>query len=103
MLANAIIHTNATVGMGCIVNTAAIIEHDCVLEDFVNISPGAARAGHTRVGQESFLSIGSTIIDGITIGKESVIGAGAVALRDIPGGAVAVGAPAKVIKKLEKM
>lgn len=103
VLANAVIHTNTAVGMGCIVNTAAIIEHDCVVEDFVNISPKAAMAGHTRIGQKSFLGIGSTIIDGITIGEETVIGAGAVVIRDIPSDSVAVGVPAKVVKKSSRI
>ena len=102
VFANAVVHTNAAVGMGCIVNTAAIVEHDCVVENFVNISPKAAMAGHTRIGRKSFLGIGSTIIDGITIGKESVIGAGAVVIRDVPDGAVAVGVPARIIKKYGK-
>ena len=99
VLANAVIHTNAIVGIGCIVNTAAIVEHDCEVEDFVNISPKASMAGHTRIGPKSFLGIGSTIIDGITVGKESVIGAGAVVIQDVPDGAVVVGVPARIIKE----
>ncbi|KMZ53791.1 acetyltransferase [Dorea sp. D27] len=95
LFANAVIHTNAAVGMGCIINTAAIIEHDCIIEDFVNVSPKAAMAGHTKIGKSTFLGIGCTIIDDVVVGKDVVIGAGAVVIQDIPDCVVAVGVPAK--------
>ncbi len=98
VLANAVIHTNASVGMGCIVNTASIVEHDCVIGDFVNLSPKTAMVGHTKIGNKSFLGIGCTIIDAITVGKEAVIGAGAVVIRDVPEHAVVSGVPAKGIR-----
>ncbi|MCX5680664.1 MAG: acyltransferase, partial [Candidatus Omnitrophica bacterium] len=41
------------------------------------------------------------ILDGVTIGEYSVIGMGAVVTKDIPPYSVAVGVPAKVIKKLK--
>ncbi|WP_277877459.1 MULTISPECIES: acyltransferase [Cyanophyceae] len=40
-----------------------------------------------------------TVVDGVTIGKGSVIGAGAVVTKDIPPYSVAVGVPAKVVSK----
>lgn len=98
VLANAIININASVGAGCIINNAAIVEHDCTIGDFVNISPKAAMAGHTKIGSKTFLGIGCTIIDGITVGKSVVVGAGTVVIRDIPDSVTAVGVPAKVIK-----
>lgn len=98
VLANAVIHTNASVGTGCIINTASVVEHDCIIEDFVNISPSASLAGHTTIGRGAFLGIGSTVIDNIHIGKEAIIGAGAVVIRDVPDYAVVAGVPAKRIK-----
>lgn len=103
LLAYAVVNTNAQVGMGCIVNTAAVIEHDCVVEDFVNISPKAGMAGHTQIGKKSFMGIGSTVIDGILIGREVIIGAGAVVIRNIPDCVVAAGVPAKIIKQTGKI
>lgn len=98
ILANAVINTNASIGIGCIVNTATIIEHDCLIEDFVNISPRTAMAGHTKIGRKTFLGIGCTIIDGIEIDQEVIVGAGAVVIQNIPECTTAVGIPAKVIK-----
>lgn len=98
ILANAVINTNASIGKGCIINTATVIEHDCIIEDFVNVSPRTAMAGHVKIGRKTFLGIGCTIIDGIEIGQEVIVGAGAVVIQDIPKSSTAVGIPAKVIK-----
>jgi acetyltransferase EpsM len=51
-----------------------------------------------RKGELSFIGIGATIIQGITIGKNVTIGAGSVAINDIPDNDVVVGNPDKVIK-----
>lgn len=91
----AVVNPNAKIGRGCIINTGAIVEHDCVIEDFVNICPGVSMGGHTRIGRKSFIGIGSTIIDDIKIGRESTVGAGAAVIRDVPDNIVVVGVPAK--------
>jgi galactoside O-acetyltransferase len=58
--------------------------------------------GITRKGivieDNCWLGHGVTVLDGVTIGKGSVIGASAVVTKDIPPFSVAVGIPAKVIK-----
>lgn len=43
----------------------------------------------------------STILPGVTIGENSIIGAHSLVIRDIPKNVVAVGVPAKVIKEIE--
>ena len=50
-------------------------------------------------------SVGSsaTILCGITVGENSIIGAGAVVTKDVPPNTVAAGVPAKIMKKLENV
>ena len=98
IMANAVVNVAAKIGNHCIINTGSVIEHDCILEDYVHISPNASLAGNVFVGEGSQVGIGATIIQGIKIGKWAVIGAGAVVIKDIPDYAVVVGNPAKVIK-----
>ena len=53
---------------------------------------------HTRVGRNCFVGGRSMILPGVTVGDGCVIGAGAVVTKDVPGGSVVVGNPARVIK-----
>ena len=57
------------------------------------------KVGSTRIGDYAFFGIGVKIIKGVTIGKHTVIGANSVVTKDIPAYCVAVGIPARVIKK----
>lgn len=52
------------------------------------------------VNDNVWLGGGVIVLAGVTIGQDSVIGAGAVVTRDIPPSAVAVGNPARVIRRL---
>ena len=51
-----------------------------------------------KKGKLSFIDIGSTIIQGIKIGKNVTIGAGSVVIKDIPDDVLAVGNPVKIEK-----
>ena len=98
VMAGVRINPDARVGKHCIVNTCASIDHDCVLEDFVHISPNATLSGNVHVGEGTHIGSGATVIQGIKIGKWCTIGAGSAVIRDIPDHSTAVGCPARVIK-----
>ena len=57
-----------------------------------------AIAGHTKIGQKTFIGVGTAIIDDIVVGKEVIIGAGSSVISNIPEYTTVVGVPAKVIK-----
>lgn len=52
---------------------------------------------HTKINQAVFIGAGAIILGGVTIGNNSVIGAGAVVTKNIPSHTTAVGVPAKPI------
>ena len=52
------------------------------------------------VGDNVWLGGGVTVCPGVTIGDDTVVGAGAVVTRDLPAGVVAVGAPARVLREI---
>ncbi|EJT71777.1 maltose O-acetyltransferase [Gaeumannomyces tritici R3-111a-1] len=52
------------------------------------------------IGDDCWIGGGSTILPGVTIGKGCTIGAGSIVTKSIPDFSVAVGSPAKVIKKV---
>lgn len=57
----------------------------------------------TYIGDRCFVAVNATIMPGVHIGNECVIGAGAVVTKDIPSNCIAAGNPAKVIRKGIKM
>lgn len=91
-----VVNTGSTIGIGSILNTSSVVEHDCEIGDFVHISPNSALAGDVCVKDMVLVGIGSSIIQGKTIGINSVIGAGSVVISDIPDNVVSYGVPAKV-------
>jgi acetyltransferase-like isoleucine patch superfamily enzyme len=52
----------------------------------------------TIVEERASIGTGSTIMGGITIGKNAIVGAGSVVTKDVPANAVVAGNPAKVLK-----
>lgn len=100
--AGAIICSQARVGKNCIINTGATIDHENKIGDHAHISPGAHLGGNVTVGELSWVGIGSAVIHGISIGKSCMIGGGAAVTKDIPDNVLAVGVPAKVIRKPDK-
>lgn len=53
---------------------------------------------HTYIGKNCFIGVGATILPGVKIGDEVVIGASSVVTKDIPSNSVAVGNPARIVK-----
>lgn len=95
LMAGSVINCSSKIGKGCIVNTAATVDHDNVIEDFVHLSPGTHLAGNVRVGKGTWIGIGSLVSNNISISSRSIIGAGAVVIKDIITAGTYVGVPAK--------
>ena len=56
----------------------------------------------TFVKKGASIGSSSTIMCGITIGENSIVGAGAVVTKDVPPNSIVAGVPAKLIKKIKK-
>lgn len=98
IMANACISPSTYIGKHCIINTAAIVEHDNIIKEYVHISPNATLAGTVVVGVKSHIGAGATIINNVNVTSNVIIGAGAVVTKDITESGTYVGVPAKKIK-----
>ena len=97
VMAGAIIQAFSIIGQACIINTAATVDHDCHISDGVHISPGSHLAGAVKVGEASWLGIGSSVKQAIKIGSNTVVGAGAAVVKDVLDNQTVIGVPAKPI------
>jgi carbonic anhydrase/acetyltransferase-like protein (isoleucine patch superfamily) len=75
----------------------------CVLGNWVTVGHSAV-VHACQVGDEVLVGMGAVILDGVVIGKQSIIGAKALVTQGtkIPPGSLVLGAPGKVVRKLTK-
>ncbi len=99
--AHTIITVNITIGRHVIINLDCTVGHDAEIKDFVTLYPSVNVSGITNIGHAVELGTGMQIIQGKSVGDYSIVGAGAVVVKDIPEKCTAVGSPAKPIKFFE--
>lgn len=110
---------NITLGKNVFINHACsfldlggiVIEDDVMIGPRVNITSenhpvDVARRktmvpGAVVIRQNAWIGAGATILPGVTVGKNSVVAAGALVNRDVPPNTVVGGVPAKILKKLD--
>ena len=88
VFANAYVGSSAILHEKCMVNTGAIVSHDCEIGSYSHIAPGAMLAGMVQVGEKALVGMGVTTAIGIKIGSGARIGNGAILLADVPDRAI---------------
>ena len=95
VMANAVVNSGTVIKDGVIVNTGSTIDHDCKIGGYVHIAPGCHVSGTVSIGANSWIGVGSCIVNNVNICDGSVIGAGATVISDIREKGIYVGVPAK--------
>jgi UDP-N-acetylbacillosamine N-acetyltransferase len=103
VFANAVINIGTSIADGCIINTGAIVDHDCELHQCVHVSPGVSIAGGVHIAQLSWIGIGSTIVECITLADNTQVGAGGVVTQSTQANSLYIGVPAKRVRSLTKI
>lgn len=89
-------------GHDIVIGANVIIGKQCKIFNGVTLGNKDTEIGyneHPIVGNNCVISTGAKILGKITIGDNSIIGANAVVINDVPSNSIAVGVPAKNIKK----
>ncbi|MDO5151472.1 MAG: acyltransferase [Oscillospiraceae bacterium] len=87
-----------------ITNGVRFVTHDgglWVLKNLGKIDSNVGKFGKIKIGSNTHIGWNAIIMPGVTIGKNCIIGCGAVVTKDIPDNSVAVGVPAKVIESID--
>ncbi|MDP8217406.1 MAG: acyltransferase [Candidatus Theseobacter exili] len=66
--------------------------------DIPVVKQGSYTRGPVKIGDGCWLGAGAVVIDGVVLGRDVVLGAGAVATKDLPDFAIAAGVPARLIR-----
>ncbi len=82
-----------------VISQDALIGHDTKIGANTNISAGAFVAGHCNIGKNVYIGPRAVLRDRIDVEENAVVALGAVVFKDVPGTAIAIGNPAKHIKK----
>jgi sugar O-acyltransferase (sialic acid O-acetyltransferase NeuD family) len=98
VLSQASIGPEASLGLGCLINTGASIDHQSSIGHFVSLAPGARTGGQVRVEDRTFIGLNASLEQGVHIGKDAVIGAQSFVNKSLPDRIVAYGSPAREVR-----
>lgn len=98
IFASVVVNPDARIGQNVILNTGVRLDHDNVIGDHAHLSPGATLGGTVTVGEGTHLGVGVSVRNNVSIGAWSIVGVGAAVVGPIPGGVVAYGVPARVVR-----
>jgi len=112
-----IIHNDVNIGFNCDIASSNIIEigekvllaayayivgggHDYARTD-IPVTEQKRVAHGIKIEANAWIGAGATVLDGVNVGRGTIVGAGAVVTGDLPANSLAAGMPAKVLRQRE--
>lgn len=96
---NVCVSVDTKIGEHCFFSIGASVGHDCEISDYSSFMPGAVSCGHVKVGECTYIATNASILPGIVVGKNVVLGVASVALEDIPDDVMVYGNPGRIMMK----
>ena len=97
-MAGVILNPHAYVDDFAFFATGAQIEHHCKIDKFASVSAGSVLGGHVHIKEFAAVTLGVTVVDRVTIGRNSVVGSGSLVTKDVDDNVLVYGSPAKLIR-----
>ncbi len=95
ILAHTTICAAAHVGQHVMMLPGGVVGHDSRIGDYSIAAARVTLSGRVTIGTSCYLGASSSYREGITVGEGSMLGMGAVVVRDVPANSVEVGVPAR--------
>ena len=84
-------------GIGVIIHKDAVIGENCVIESNVTIGGRNNNPKVPVIGNNVFIGTGARILGDVHIGDNSIVGANAVVIHDVPANCSVAGIPARIL------
>ena len=97
VLAGSVLTASVQVGRHVVIMPNVTLTHDNVIDDFVTVAAGVSLGGAVHVQEAAYLGMNSSVRQGLTVGREAVVGMGAAVLTSVPEGEVWLGVPARAM------
>lgn len=98
LMSHVVLTANVTIGNNVVILANSVIAHDSIINDYTLLGATVSISGGVRVEENCYIGSGAKIIQETTIGKQALVGLGAVVISDIAPGEVVAGNPARRIK-----
>jgi len=98
--AGCILTSQILLGRHCICNLSSTVGHDVSFGDYVTVAPRVAISGNVVLGDGVEVGTGAVLIEKLSVGSGSFVGAGSLVTKTIPENVLVVGVPARQIKTL---
>jgi sugar O-acyltransferase (sialic acid O-acetyltransferase NeuD family) len=96
-----IIGPRSNIGSHVVMNIQSIVGHDITIGVNTVLSSQVNIGGGTKLGSDCYIGMASIVKEGLTIGNGAVLGMGSALHRNLEGGYLAMGNPARPIRKLD--
>lgn len=95
---NVVLTCDIRLGKFVTLNVATAVGHDSVIGDWSQTSAFCDLTGASKVGRRVFFGSRASLLPGISVGDDAVVGAGSVVIRDVEAGETVFGVPAAPLK-----